>query len=162
VLEVERPKRRYFGGHTDLLTLPAVSIDYAATLLVGGEDDPERSRSEPSFASPCGTAPIPASSDKVVRHRLNRDANGALRMIHMARMKESRTKAYVPRRTTEGKTKREITRCPKRISQGRSTAFWCRALLRCLCRPGPSLGAASARPLPLTLTIGPSVSSHRP
>jgi transposase len=76
-------------------------------------------RSEASFASLCGVAPIEASSGKVVRHRLNRggnrEANRALYMVCLARMRrDQRTKEYVARRTQEGKSKREIIRCLKR------------------------------------------------
>jgi aminopeptidase C len=54
-----------------------------------------------------------------VRHRLNRhgnrDANRALYVIALCRMsREERTRAYVAKRTTEGKTKKEIIRCLKR------------------------------------------------
>ena len=101
-----------------LLALPAVSTNHAATLLAVAGDNPERLRSEASFASLCGAAPIPASSGKTVRHRLNRggdrDANRALHLICVVRMRERRTKEYVARRTAEGKTKREIMRCLKR------------------------------------------------
>ncbi|MEU0664166.1 transposase [Streptomyces lavendulocolor] len=67
----------------------------------------------------CGVAPIPASSGKTSRHRLNRggdrQANHALYMITVTRMAwEPRTRAYVARRTAEGKTKTEIIRCLKR------------------------------------------------
>lgn len=81
--------------------------------------NPERLHSEVAFAHLCGTAPIPASSGKVVRHRLNphgnREANRALYMLALNRMRrDPRTQAYVKRRTAEGKTKREIVRCLKR------------------------------------------------
>jgi transposase len=102
----------------DLLALPAVSTNHAATLLVVAGDNPERLRSEASFASLCGVAPIPASSGKTVRYRLNRggdrDANRALHLICVVRMRERRTREYVARRTAEGKSKREIMRCLKR------------------------------------------------
>jgi transposase len=55
----------------ELLSLPAVGTDHAATLLLAAGDNPERLRSEASFASLCGVSPIEASSGKVVRHRLN-------------------------------------------------------------------------------------------
>lgn len=101
-----------------LVSLPAVGVEAAATLLVLAGDNPERLRSEASFASLCGVAPIPASSGKVVRYRLNRggnrDANRALHMVCVVRMKESRTREYVAKRTAEGKSKREIMRCLKR------------------------------------------------
>jgi transposase len=99
--------------------LPAVGTDHAATLLLAAGDNPERLRTEASFASLCGVSPIEASSGKVVRHRLNRggnrDANRALHMMCMVRMgSERRTREYVARRTAEGKSKREIIRCLKR------------------------------------------------
>ena len=101
-----------------LVSLPAVGVEAAATLLVLAGDNPERLRSEASFASLCGVAPIPASSGKVVRYRLNRggnrDANRALHMVCVVRMKEPRTREYVAKRTAEGKSKREIMRCLKR------------------------------------------------
>ncbi len=67
----------------------------------------------------CGAAPIPASSGKTVRHRLNRhgdrDANRALYVVTICRMsRDQRTRAYVERRTKESKTKKEIIRCLKR------------------------------------------------
>jgi len=103
----------------ELLALPGVGINHAATLLVVAGDNPERLNSEASFASLCGVSPIEASSGKVVRHRLNRgsnrEANRALHMICVVRMgSERRTRSYVARRTAEGKSKREIMRCLKR------------------------------------------------
>jgi transposase len=103
----------------ELVSLPGIGTDHAATLLVVAGDNPQRLRSEASFASLCGVAPIEASSGKVVRHRLNRggnrDANRALYMICLARMRrDRRTQEYVARRTAEGKSKREIIRCLKR------------------------------------------------
>jgi transposase len=102
-----------------LVALPGVGTDHAATLLVAAGDNPERLRSEASFASLCGVSPVQASSGKVVRHRLNRggnrDANRALHSICVVRMgRDRRTQAYVTRRTVEGKSKREIMRCLKR------------------------------------------------
>ena len=102
-----------------LVALEGVGPDTAATLLIAAGDNPERLRSEAAFAHLCGTAPIPASSGKVVRHRLNphgnREANRALYMLALNRMRrDPRTQAYVERRTNEGKTKREIVRCLKR------------------------------------------------
>lgn len=102
-----------------LMALEGVGPDTAATLLIVAGDNPERLRSEAAFAHLCGTAPIPASSGKVVRHRLNphgsREANRALYMLALNRMRrDPRTQAYVERRTAEGKTKREIVRCLKR------------------------------------------------
>jgi transposase len=102
----------------ELVSLPGIGTDHAATLLIVAGDNPQRLRSEASFASLCGVSPIEASSGKVVRHRLNRggnrDANRALYMICLARMRrDRRTCEYVARRTAEGKSKREIIRCLK-------------------------------------------------
>jgi transposase len=103
----------------ELISLPAIGTEHAATLLIVAGDNPERLGSEASFASLCGVSPIEASSGKVVRHRLNRggdrDANRALHLICVVRMaRDRRTKHYVARRTAEGKSKREIMRCLKR------------------------------------------------
>lgn len=88
----------------ELVSLPGIGTDNAATLLIVAGDNPKRLRSEASFASLCGVAPIEASSGKVVRHRLNRggnrEANRALYMICLARMRrDPRTQEYVARRT---------------------------------------------------------------
>jgi transposase len=102
----------------ELVSLPGIGTENAATLLIVAGDNPWRLRSEASFASLCGVAPIEASSGKVVRHRLNRggnrEANRALYMTCLARMRrDGRTQEYVARRTREGKSKREIIRCLK-------------------------------------------------
>ncbi len=103
----------------ELVCLPGIGTDNAAMLLIVAGDNPQRLGSEASFANLCGVAPIEASSGKVVRHRLNRggnrEANRALYMICLARMRrDQRTQEYVARRTAEGKSKREIIRCLKR------------------------------------------------
>ena len=88
-------------------------------MLVTAGDNPERLRSEGSWAHLCGVTPIPASSGKTTRHRLNRGgdrhANAALYRIVLTRMSsDPRTKAYVTRRRAEGRSSREIIRCLKR------------------------------------------------
>jgi transposase len=103
----------------ELVALLGIGTDNAATLLIVAADNPKRLGSEASFANLCGVAPIEASSGKVVRHRLNRggnrEANRALYMICLARMRRDiRTQEYVARRTAQGKSKREIIRCLKR------------------------------------------------
>lgn len=96
-----------------------VGTQVAATLLGTVGDNPGRLGSEASFAALCGVSPLDASSGKQKRHRLNqggdRQANSALWRIVFTRMShDPRTKAYVARRTTEGKTTKEIMRCLKR------------------------------------------------
>jgi transposase len=102
-----------------LLSLYGIGPDTAALLLVAAGDHPERLRSEAAWAHLCGVAPIPASSGKVRRQRLNRggnrEANHALWRIVITRMSaHPATRAYVTRRTKEGLSKKEIIRCLKR------------------------------------------------
>jgi transposase len=102
-----------------LLALHGVGVDTAAILLVAAGDNPERLRTEAAWASLCGVAPLPASSGKITRHRLNRggnrQANHALWRITLTRMSsDPRTRAYVARRLDEGLTKPEIMRVLKR------------------------------------------------
>jgi transposase len=102
-----------------LLALPGVGVDTAGQLLVTAGDNPQRLRSEAAFAHLCGTAPIPASSGRTDRHRLNRGgdrhANNALWRIALVRMHcHPSTRAYVERRTKQGLSKLDIMRCLKR------------------------------------------------
>ena len=78
-------------------------------------DNPDRLRSEAAFSMLCGSSPMHASSGQTARHRLNRGGNGqanaALHRIVIVRMRYHQpTRDYIERRTTEGKTKREIIR----------------------------------------------------
>lgn len=102
-----------------LLAKTGVGTDVAGQLLVSAGDNPERLRSEASFAHLAGVAPIPASSGRTNRHRLNRGgdraANKALHTIAIVRLKyDERTRAYARRRTAEGLSKKDIMRCLKR------------------------------------------------
>ena len=103
----------------NLLRLEGVGVANAGELMVAAGENPDRLRCEASFAMMCGACPIPASSAKTQRHRLNRggnrQANSALHMIVVCRMRtDPRTRAYVERRTREGLSKREVMRCLKR------------------------------------------------
>jgi transposase len=102
-----------------LLELHGLGPDTAASLLVTAGDNPERLRSERSWAALCGVTPIPASSGRVTRYRLNRggdrNANAALHRIVLTRMSShQQTRRYVTRRRTEGLSTPEIMRCLKR------------------------------------------------
>jgi transposase len=104
-----------------LLQLHGVGPDTAAMLLIAAGDNPGRLRSEAAWAHLCAVAPIPASSGKVARHRLNRggdrQANHALWRIVITRMgSHPPTRAYVTRRSKEGLSKKEIIRCLKRFT----------------------------------------------
>jgi transposase len=108
------------AGHAPgLLALYGIGPDTAALLLIAAGDHPERLRSEAAWAHLCAAAPIPASSGKVTRHRLNpggdREANHALWRIVITRMSSHPpTRAYAERRSSEGLSKKEIIRCLKR------------------------------------------------
>jgi transposase len=102
-----------------LLMLNGVATDIAGQLLVTAGDNPDRLRSEAAFAMLAGVAPLPASSGRTHRHRLNRggdrQANAALYRIVCCRLRwDPRTRAYVERRTAQGMSKKEIIRCLKR------------------------------------------------
>ena len=102
-----------------LVDIFGVGPDTAATLLITAGSNPRRLRSEAAFASLCGVSPLPASSGKTNRHRLNRggdrQANAALYRIVLVRLShDPRTREYMRRRTTEGLSKSEIIRCLKR------------------------------------------------
>lgn len=91
----------------------------AAQLLITAGDNPDRLHGEAAFAALCGVSPIPASSGKTTRHRLNRggdrQANSALHRIALVRMSyEPRTRNYVARKRAEGRSTNEILRCLKR------------------------------------------------
>jgi len=103
----------------DLLELQGVGPIVAATILCAWSH-PGRVRNDAAFAMIAGTAPIPASSGKTNRHRLNRSGdrhlNQAIHTITLTRMRnDPQTLAYTQRRSTEGKTRRETQRCLKRF-----------------------------------------------
>ncbi|MBP7930826.1 MAG: IS110 family transposase [Acidimicrobiia bacterium] len=102
-----------------MITKLGIGPGHAATLLTAAGENIDRLRSEAAFAHLCGVAPVPASSGKTSRHRLNvhgnRQANRSLHMIVIVRLRYcDRTRAYMARRTAEGRTKKEVIRCLKR------------------------------------------------
>lgn len=114
--ELEQVVRAAAPRTTQLL---GISTGHAGQLLVTAGQNIDRLRGEGSYAALCGASPIPASSGKTTRHRLNyggdRQANRALHLIAVCRLRYCpRTRAYAKRRTAEGKTKLEIMRCLKR------------------------------------------------
>lgn len=101
-----------------LLQEPGIGAISAGYLLLGWSHH-GRLRSEAAFARLAGSAPIPASSGKTIRHRLDRGGdrqlNRALHTIVLTRRRSHpATIAYIERRTREGKTTREAVRCLKR------------------------------------------------
>ena len=103
------------------LELVGVGIHHASQLLISAGENIARFPNEAAFAHLCGVHPIPASSGKTIRHRLNRggdrQANRALHMIVVCRLRYcERTRTYMQRRLAEGRTKPEIIRCLKRYA----------------------------------------------
>ncbi|MFI6079008.1 IS110 family transposase [Actinoplanes sp. NPDC051343] len=104
-----------------LLELPGVGPHSAAVALTAWSHH-SRLRDEAAFAALAGAAPLPASSGRHQRHRLNRGGdrtlNAALHTIVTTRrrMKHTATSTYIARRTAEGLTPKEILRCLKRYT----------------------------------------------
>ena len=103
----------------ELIAVRGVGIETAATLLVAVGDNPGRVQHERGLAALCGASPVDRSAGRQRHHSLNRggnrDANRALWRIALVRMAhDPATRAYVERRTKEGKSKRQIIRCLKR------------------------------------------------
>jgi transposase len=123
----------------DLLASHGIATMTVAEMLILVGDDPTRIRSEAAFAKLCGVCPIPASSGKTHRFRLNRggnrQANAALYRVAIVRMRSHEpTLAYVKKRTKDGKSKSEIIRCLKR--------YIVREIYSKLCVPKPMKIAA--------------------
>lgn len=91
----------------------------AAQLLLTAGENPDRMRSEASFAALCGVSSVPASYGKTIRHRLNRSgdraANSALHIIAIGRLRtDQKTKDYVASRITQGHSKLDVISALKR------------------------------------------------
>ena len=124
-----------------LMDAPGVSTGTIADMLVVLGDNPQRIRSEAAFAKLCGVCPVPASSGKTNRHRLNRGgnrrANAALYRVALVRMRHHPpTREYIQRRTAAGKSPREIRRCLKR--------YIAREIYQHLCTEKPATTSAKS------------------
>jgi transposase len=102
-----------------LLARIGIGIEVAGQMLVTAGDNTDRITSEAAFAMLCGVAPLPASSGITQPHRLNRggdrQANRALHLAVISRLRlDPKTQAYAARKTSEGHSKLEATRCLKR------------------------------------------------
>lgn len=105
----------------DLMTSHGIATLTVAEMLILVGDDPTRIHSETAFAKLCEVCPVPASSGKTYRFRLNkggnRQANVAFYHVAIVRMRNHEpTLAYVKKRTKDGKRKSEIIRIPSRYS----------------------------------------------
>ena len=141
-------------SNPSLRGMKGVGTYVAAILLTAAGDNPGRLRDEAAFAAMCGVNPIQASSGKVQRHRLNRSgnrqANHALwRIVHVRLTCDPASKAYLERRTAEGKSRRDIVRCLKR--------YVAREVFRLLVTPEAVPKGADLRTARITrgLSLGP-------
>ena len=102
-----------------LIDVFGVGPDVAGQLLVTCGQTPDRIHSDAALAALCGASPVPASSGRITRHRLNRGgdrhANNALWRIAMTRIAHDQTtRDYIDKRTRAGDTKPEAIRSLKR------------------------------------------------
>ena len=130
----------------NLVTRNSIGHTGAAQLLLTAGGNPDRMRSEASFAALCGVSPVPASSGKTIRHRLNRGgdraANTALHIIAIGRLRtDQKTKDYVARRVAEGHSKLDAIRAIKR--------YLAREVFSLICR---SQNPVSSRPKSISRT----------
>lgn len=127
-----------------LLAAYGVGTITAAQLLITAGGNPDRLRSEATFAALCGAAPVPASSGKTTRHRLSRGgdraANCALHTIALVRLSsDPRTRLWATQQRATGRTGLELLRVLKRAIA--------RELYRCLTQHVPVPELADLRPL---------------
>ena len=101
-----------------LLSEPGIGVLLAAKFIgeIAGID---RFTSDAQLARLAGCAPIPVSSGRTDRHRLdpggNRRLNSAFYMLAVFRIRgDPRTAVYIARQRANGKTQREAIRCLKR------------------------------------------------
>ena len=143
--------------HLTALANPALRSGYgigpisAAQLLVTAGDNPDRITTDAKLAALCGISPIPASSGKTNRHRLNRggdrQANSAFHRIALIRLQhDPRTKAWAePRQTPHNSNNKHILRCLKRAL--------CREIHHYLLNPHDIPDITDLRPLRHTLGL---------
>ena len=124
--EITKEQKELFAELTGLLQTHAPQLlqqrsigTVTAAMIIGRTAGTQRFRSEACFARHAGTAPIPASSGQTIRHRLHRGGdrqlNRAIHIIALGRLAwDPETRAYMQRRLSDGKTKREAIRCLKR------------------------------------------------
>lgn len=124
--EITKEQKELFAELTTLIQAHAPQLleqrsigTVTAAVIIGRTAGAQRFRSEACFARHAGTAPIPATSGKTVRYRLHRGGdrqlNRAIHIVALGRMAwDPTTRAYIERRVSDGKTKREAIRCLKR------------------------------------------------
>lgn len=154
ISEIVREERELFtelsgliDAHCPQLLAQGGCGPVTAAIIIGHTAGAQRFPTDGHFARHAGTAPIPASSGKVQRHRLHRGGdrqlNRAIHIIALSRAKtDPETRAYLERKHAEGKTKLEAIRCLKRHLARR---IW-HLLYTAETAPGPSVLINHANP----------------
>jgi transposase len=126
ITEIGREERELEAELTALIDVHAPQLlaqpgcgPVTAAIIIGHTAGAQRFPTDGHFARHAGTAPVPASSGKIQRHRLHRGGDRQLnRAIHIVALSRARTdpatRAYLARKQAEGKTKLEAIRCLKR------------------------------------------------
>jgi transposase len=126
IAEIGREERELLAELTSLVDAHAPQLlaqpgcgTVTAAIIIGHTAGAQRFPTDGHFARPAGTAPIPASSGKTVRHRLHRGGDRQLnRAIHIIALSRARTdpktRAYLDRKHAEGNTRLQAIRCLKR------------------------------------------------
>jgi transposase len=122
-----------------------------AAILIGQTAGAERFPTDAHFARMAGVAPIPASSGKHERHRLDRGGNRRInRALHVIAITRGRwdpaTKAYLHRKEAEGKSRMEALRCLKRQLARHFHRLLLKPPLTAVTRPAVPVNAAISVP----------------
>jgi transposase len=126
ISEIVREERELFTELSSLIDAHCPQLlaqpgcgPVTAAIIIGHTAGAKRFPTDGHFARHCGTAPVPASSGKTVRHRLHRGGDRQLnRAIHIIALSRAatdpETRIYLDRKQAEGKTKLEAIRCLRR------------------------------------------------
>ena len=116
---IERELAELVGEYRPELLELAGCGPLSAAKLIAETAGAERFKTDAQFARTAGVAPIPASSGRTDRHRLDRGGNRQLncalhRIAVTAGRVDPQTATYLARKQAEGKTRMEALRCLKR------------------------------------------------
>ncbi len=94
----------------ELIKRNAIGYESASQLLITAGDNPQRLRAESGFAALCGVSPVPVSSGKTNRYRLNRGGDRALHIIAIGRLRTDDKTKELCRQTSSGRATALIMR----------------------------------------------------
>lgn len=119
IRELEREIAALVAGYAPQLLDEVGCGALTAAKLIGEIAGAERFASDAKLARSCGVAPIPVSSGRRDRHRLDRGGNRQLNCaLHRLAVNKGRldpeTATYLARKQAEGKSRMEALRCLKR------------------------------------------------